>query len=193
MSTQPGKNVQDALIIQNRIIIGVLLILAIVATALYFEQKKYKDELLLQNFLSYENKSAKERGKIVKTVDVEPCIMEYTTVMPLHGFDAVAKPGDIIVPGTKKITTSENFRGTELLTFLLNAARARGTDSTEVRVTFGIYTQKYLEIYEPDANLRKEKLGRVAIFLITYKWEDKKWKLKLDGDDEAFDLGGLHP
>jgi hypothetical protein len=161
--------------------------------------------LLLQQSFQYQQ-ALDTGGRTVSIDSAMICIKRYDPMMREHGFSTVAgEKIDIRLRRTRLISTGELFRGKGLIEWLnKTAAEYEASGRTlMIDIQFGIYDSAFLNTYEPDPQLRKKNLDRVAIFLIPY---DETQLPKQKGiralnaappppppGDTGYDLGSVHP
>jgi hypothetical protein len=143
-------------------------------------------------------------GQTIPMKDVTPCLAKYDATMLNHAFKTDPVPANepdmTVTVAPMQITSSESFRGRELLAFLKKAARKKkllgGGFYLTVRIQLGIYTEDYLNKHVTVEDEKKNKRNRIGIFLVTRRFQKDGNKMVMQdpGDDDlAFDLGDLRP
>jgi hypothetical protein len=108
-------------------------------------------------------------GQVVRLDLVQACIANYNTVMQAHGFsDPGGQPVNINITTTAMITNGELFNGKKLQSWINSTAKEYTTAGKKfmLKIQFGIYDMNYLNVYEPNAALRAQLNGRIAVFLV---------------------------
>ncbi|MCF6406614.1 hypothetical protein L3C95_27195 [Chitinophaga filiformis] len=155
------------------------------------------------------NKGLPERGATLPYGLAEKCFKEYDSVMKkycfLHDTGEVRRENDPRnLPGTARrrqvdsfrvITRSESFLGTDVICWLAKRSLlAPDTSKIVTELRMGMYTEDFLDnaasIYGKDPKeLKKDKLGRVTVFLVPYTKSGNK---RLP-PSEVYDFGSLQP
>ncbi|TWW00667.1 hypothetical protein [Chitinophaga pinensis] len=117
---------------------------------------------------------SESEGQRIDPEMAELCIIEYINVMGRHGF--TGNEGDIFnapLPASRKLTASVDFNAADFSTFMEDARKALDDKPTwkhYFKLALGIYTVQILEKFKYDVTKPeiKEKINRVAIFVIPY-------------------------
>jgi hypothetical protein len=155
---------------------------------------------LLEVDVSRGDKTA-ELGRRVSIDSAMQCANLFEPEMQDHAIQEDIRSVTVRITRAQMITTAEMFRGDGLLGWLVETLKPKNKiipadkiKDIEIHVVCGIYTDKFLETYFPGttgAAERAARKGRITAFLVPY---DKKTKRPFrDGDDTAYELGGLRP
>jgi hypothetical protein len=140
-------------------------------------------------------------GQRVLTADVDECVKAFAPFMQKHCLDDTKHACSMPPQMTDIYTDYEAFRGRELRKFMVHATKKKGLinayKNMTLSVKLGVYTQHFVDTYG-----KKERLGRIGIFIMTCKRETKNGKSALvplyaktetAQDPDSFDFGGIHP
>lgn len=162
------------------------------------------DLTILKNLLEPKKKHPTIRpdesddGHEVKLKDARECIERFAPTMAAHGITLTGKGPIPEIGKMSRITESEEFRGSNLLEWMVKTARKYDPEgegkNMGIQLKLGIYTNAFLENYLRDnPELRDKKRDRITIFLVPHYQNDIQEKFNDDDDATAYDLGGLQP
>lgn len=152
--------------------------------------------IILDNLLnSKDSLAAEEDGREVEAKNAKLCIDTFPIEMSKHGLRPQGGPVTFLIRRARKITTSENFKGKNLLDWLIKTVETydpKGLgENIRIKVVFGVYTPKFLANENVGEELSRKKNDRVGVFLVPYSKTTNKPLVTDNG--KVFDLGGLDP
>ncbi|SHM23200.1 hypothetical protein [Chitinophaga sp. CF418] len=138
-------------------------------------------------------------GKPIPYSKAEQCILAYSAVMKLHGFEETEGDINVVLGRSRKITVAEQFSGTPFARWIdyvhsvLENEQGPGPVKIVTKLMFGFYTDGFLD--DPDLEFspaeRENKRGRITVFIVPVALDASK-KI-LGAASEVYDFGSLQP